>query len=125
MPAPRTEGGENRASQLYDRFAEAAAEQCRTVAQFETWESHEELRRKTDADFEAELKMASSSSANRAVQAWRSWQRASVVDSLPHLPGRVDQLVPWAPPAALDESEERPSIIGDVLSDVEFPVQSV
>ena len=44
---------ENRGSQVYDRFAEAAAEQGRTVARFETWESHEALRRKTEAEFEA------------------------------------------------------------------------
>jgi hypothetical protein len=55
VPAPRTEGGENRGSQVYDRFAEAAAEQGRTGARFETRESHEELCRKTDAEFEAEF----------------------------------------------------------------------
>ena len=46
-----------------------------------------------------------------------------MVDSLPHLPGRVEQLVPWAPPVAFGESEERPSIIADALSDVEVPVR--
>ena len=42
--------------------------------------------------------------------------------ALTHLSGRVDQLVPWAPAVAFGESEERPSIIADALSDVEVPV---
>jgi len=53
VPAPRTKGGENRGNHIFDRFAEAAAEQRRTVARFETWESPGDLRRKTDTEFEA------------------------------------------------------------------------
>ena len=43
--------------------------------------------------------------------------------ALTHLPGRVDQLVLWAPAVAFGESEERPSITADALSEVEIPVR--
>ena len=109
---------------VFDRVAEAAAEQGRTVARFETWESHEELRRKTDADFEAELE--------EGVEFLRERGCTSVAMiaksfggrlALTHLPGQVDQLVLWAPAVAFGESEERPSITADALSDVEVPVR--
>ena len=101
-----------------------AAEQGRTVARFETWESHEELCRKTDAEFEAELE--------EGVEFLRERDCTSVAMvaksfggrlALTHLPGRVDQLVLWAPAVAFGESEERPSITADALSDVEVPVR--
>ena len=109
---------------VFDRFAEAAAEQGRAVARFETWESHEELRRKTDADFEAELE--------EGVEFLRERGCTSVAMvaksfggrlALTHLPGRVDRLVLWAPAVAFGESEDRPSITADALSDVEVPVR--
>ena len=109
---------------IFDRVTEAAAEQGRTVARFETWESHEELRRKTDADFEAELE--------ESVEFLRERGCTSVAMvaksfggrlALTHLPGQVDQLVLWAPAVAFGESEERPSITANALSDVEVPVR--
>jgi alpha-beta hydrolase superfamily lysophospholipase len=125
VPAPRTEGGENRGSHVFDRFAEAAAEQGRTVARFETWESHEELRRKIDADFEAELEEGVEFLRARG---WRSV--AMVAKSFggrlaPASARRVDQLVLWAPAVAFGEREERPSITVDALSDVEVPVRTL
>ena len=109
---------------VFDRFAEAAAERGRAVARFETWESHEELRRKTDAEFEAELE--------ESVEFLRERGCTSVAMvaksfggrlALTHLPDRVDRLVLWAPAVAFGESEDRPSITADTLSDVEVPVR--
>ena len=105
---------------VFDRFAEAAAEQGRTVARFETWESHEELRQKTDAEFEAKLEggvefLRDRGCTNVAMVAKSFGGRLAPT----HLPRRVDQLVPWAPAAAFGESKERPSITADALSDVE------
>jgi len=109
---------------VFDRFVEAAAEQSRTVARFETWESREELRRKTDAEFEAELEggvefLRERGCTSVAMVAKSFGGRLA----LTHLPGRVDQLVLWAPAVAFGESEERPSITADALSDVEVPVR--
>ena len=109
---------------VFDRFAEAAAEQGRTVARFETWESHEELRQKTDAEFEAELEGGVEFLRDRGCTSV-----AMVAKSfggrlaLTHLPDRVDRLVLWAPAVAFGESEDRPSITADTLSDVEIPVR--
>ena len=109
---------------VFDRVAEAAAEQGRTVARFETWESHEELRRKTDAEFEVELEEGVEFLRDRGCTSV-----AMVAKSfggrlaLTHLPGRVDRLVLWAPAVAFGESGDRPSITADALSDVEVPVR--
>ena len=109
---------------VFDRVTEAAAEQGRTVARFETWESHEELRRKTDADFKAELE--------EGVEFLRERGCTSVAMvaksfggrlALTHLPEQVDRLVLWAPAVAFGESGERPSITADALSDAEVPVR--
>ena len=109
---------------VFDRFVEAAAEQSRTVARFETWESREELRRKTDAEFEAELEggvefLRERGCTSVAMVAKSFGGRLA----LTHLPGRVDRLVLWAPAVAFGESDERPSITADALSDVEVPVR--
>ena len=109
---------------VFDRFAEAAAEQGRTVARFETWESREELRRKTDAEFEAELEggvefLRERGCTSVAMVAKSFGGRLA----LTHLPGRVDRLVLWAPAVAFGESEDRPSITADALSDIEVPVR--
>jgi esterase/lipase len=125
VPAPRTERAENRGSQVYDRFAEAAAEQGRTGARFETRESHEELRRKIDTDFEAELE-----EGVEFLRA-RGWTSVAMVAKsfggrlAPACARHVDQLVPWAPAVAFGESEERASITEDALSDVEVPVRTL
>jgi hypothetical protein len=123
VPAPRTEGGENRGCHVFDRFGQAAAEQGRTVARFETWESHEELRLKTDAEFEAELEERVEFLRERGCGSGAMVAKSFGGRLAPASARRVDQLVLWAPAVAFGEREERPSITVDALSDVEVPVR--
>jgi pimeloyl-ACP methyl ester carboxylesterase len=82
------------------------------------------LRRKTDAEFEAELEGGVEFLRDRGCTSV-----AMVTKSfgghlaLTHLPDRVDQLMLWAPAVALGESEDRPSISAGALSDIEVPVR--
>lgn len=78
------------------------------------------MRRKTDAEFEAELEegvefLRERGCTSVAVVAKSFGGRLA----LTHLPGRVDRLVLWAPAAAFGESEEHPSITDTQRSIIE------
>lgn len=83
---------------IFDRFAERAAEDGLLVLRFQSWEDHEELARKTLGDLHAEIDAAV------AFLAERGCTRISVVGksfgggvALTHVPDAVARIVLWAP----------------------------
>ena len=82
------------------------------------------MRRKTNAEFEAELEggvkfLRDQGCTSVAMVAKSFGGRLALM----YLPDRVDRLVLWAPAVAFGESEERPSITAGALSDAEVPVR--
>ncbi len=109
---------------VFDRFAEAAADAGHCVARFGTWESRDDLDAKTDADFEAEI--------DAGVEFLRSRDCSTVTVTaksfggrlaLQHAPDGIDRMVLWAPAVVFGEHEEHPSIDASALADVEGPVR--
>lgn len=83
---------------IFDRFAEKAAEDGLLVLRFQSWEDHEELARKTLGDLHAEIDAAV------AFLAERGCTQISVVGksfgggvALTHVPDAVARIVLWAP----------------------------
>lgn len=109
---------------VFDRFAEAAADAGHCVARFEMWESRDSLDAKTDEEFAAEI--------DAGVEFLRSEGCSTVTVlgksfggrlALEHVPDAADRMVLWAPAIVFGGHEERPSIDASALADVELPVR--
>lgn len=113
---------------VFDRFAQAAAENGYTVARFETWETREDLDEKTDADYAADIEAgveflheSGCSSVNVVAKSFGGRL------ALEHVPGMsedaVERMVLWAPAIVFDEHPEAPTISAEELGAIETPTR--
>ncbi|WP_415378627.1 alpha/beta hydrolase [Halosimplex sp. TS25] len=108
---------------VFDRFAEAAADRGLLVARFETWTGQDDLAEKSEADMQREL------DAQIEFLRERDCELVSVVAksfggrlALTHLSTEhVARMVLWAPAVFFGEYDDRPTITVDELADVEPP----
>jgi len=108
---------------VFDRFADGAAETGHHVARFETWENKDDLAEKTVADYEAELDVGIEFLRSRGCETI-----AIVAKSfggrlaLTHCPEGVDRMVLWAP-AILVGGHDDWSIDASELAEIEIPIR--
>ncbi|WP_267643647.1 alpha/beta hydrolase [Haloarchaeobius amylolyticus] len=109
---------------VFDRFAEAAAERGYVVARFVTWEDRSDIGEKTHADFRAEMH------AGVEFLRGRDCEAVTVVAksfggrlALRHAPAVADRLVLWAPAIKFGAHDEFPSIDADELANVAVPTR--
>jgi len=109
---------------VFDRFAEAAAEAGQEVARFETWSSREDLEAKTAEQFREEL--------HAGIEFLRSRGCTTVTVVAKSFGGRLaldfatedaDRLVLWAPAVLFGDEEDAPSVTADELADIDVPTR--
>ncbi|PSP75878.1 alpha/beta hydrolase [Halobacteriales archaeon QS_1_68_20] len=108
---------------VFDRFAEAAADAGHTVARFETWSDHDERDEKTPDEFAAEIEGGAEFLRERGCETLTVVAKSFGGRlALEHATGVADRMVLWAPAVLFGDHDEAPSITADELAGIEFPV---